>query len=401
MSLSCAICLGALRDPTTTSCGHNFCRACLARWISQRPRGVASPCPVCREPLRADAARLRVNLALAELLAAAGVKAEADVDAGADADADADADANADGGGSSLRAPLLLPPEPSDEAGDGDDADSGSSVASSGSGGSGGGGGGSGGSGGGDESEDGSHPREHGGATPLLLACLPCSRRPGHCSLDVCVCDNGGGLEASAACACALGAWRALLSLTLCTAVAGFWALLIICVSFDGALVPPSLARRPAVPIAGVFVVPPDAVLFALAGASLGADIVYALVFSAGARARAALGAWLRPVLLLAQPTLLLELAGLPVAAAFWSAALAGSDGVGSSPAAQLLCGLAWARVAALICACFAPDMCAGRRRRRRRRHGGRGRRRRGEEEEGAVEVEVEVEEGGEEGDGA
>ncbi|XP_074251824.1 putative tripartite motif-containing protein 61 isoform X2 [Saimiri boliviensis] len=42
---SCPICLGYLKDPVTTHCGHNFCRSCIhQRWEDLRD---IFPCPVC------------------------------------------------------------------------------------------------------------------------------------------------------------------------------------------------------------------------------------------------------------------------------------------------------------------------------------------------------------------
>ena len=67
----CAICSDALASPTTASCGHNFCIECVRAWIaSQRARGAAATCPVCRGALEQDPARLRVNHDLEALLAA-------------------------------------------------------------------------------------------------------------------------------------------------------------------------------------------------------------------------------------------------------------------------------------------------------------------------------------------
>ena len=42
----CNICFEVLLEPTTLTCGHSFCRFCLAQWwISSKK----SNCPVCRE----------------------------------------------------------------------------------------------------------------------------------------------------------------------------------------------------------------------------------------------------------------------------------------------------------------------------------------------------------------
>lgn len=44
--LDCHICYNMMFDPTTTSCGHTFCRSCLARVLDH-----SNVCPVCRHTL--------------------------------------------------------------------------------------------------------------------------------------------------------------------------------------------------------------------------------------------------------------------------------------------------------------------------------------------------------------
>lgn len=44
--LDCHVCYNIMLDPTTTPCGHTFCRNCLARVLDH-----SSHCPVCRRPL--------------------------------------------------------------------------------------------------------------------------------------------------------------------------------------------------------------------------------------------------------------------------------------------------------------------------------------------------------------
>lgn len=41
---SCSICMGEVRHPTATVCGHVYCWTCIQQWTSQD----GSPCPVCR-----------------------------------------------------------------------------------------------------------------------------------------------------------------------------------------------------------------------------------------------------------------------------------------------------------------------------------------------------------------
>ncbi|KAG8014606.1 Bifunctional apoptosis regulator [Nibea albiflora] len=46
LELSCHCCYEILVDPTTLTCGHNFCRHCLARWWETSCK---NECPECRE----------------------------------------------------------------------------------------------------------------------------------------------------------------------------------------------------------------------------------------------------------------------------------------------------------------------------------------------------------------
>ena len=43
--LLCAVCLKPMVTPTTTNCGHPFCKSCLS---------ALKICPMCREPLLPD-----------------------------------------------------------------------------------------------------------------------------------------------------------------------------------------------------------------------------------------------------------------------------------------------------------------------------------------------------------
>lgn len=44
--MECHVCYGLMLDPLTTTCGHTFCRQCVARVLDH-----SNPCPICRRPL--------------------------------------------------------------------------------------------------------------------------------------------------------------------------------------------------------------------------------------------------------------------------------------------------------------------------------------------------------------
>ncbi|KAG0453657.1 hypothetical protein HPP92_024961 [Vanilla planifolia] len=43
-SLTCPLCLGTLKEPCSTLCGHVFCRACIESAIQREKK-----CPICRK----------------------------------------------------------------------------------------------------------------------------------------------------------------------------------------------------------------------------------------------------------------------------------------------------------------------------------------------------------------
>jgi len=63
--LNCNICDEAFIDPVLTPCSHTFCRACVTRWISEKPTG---GCPKCRKRLVLSDETLRTDLRLREQL---------------------------------------------------------------------------------------------------------------------------------------------------------------------------------------------------------------------------------------------------------------------------------------------------------------------------------------------
>ncbi|KNC54784.1 uncharacterized protein AMSG_01636 [Thecamonas trahens ATCC 50062] len=46
VALQCAVCLDAITTPTSTTCGHVFCKLCIRKAISRTRR-----CPMCRKSL--------------------------------------------------------------------------------------------------------------------------------------------------------------------------------------------------------------------------------------------------------------------------------------------------------------------------------------------------------------
>eukprot|EP00924_Labyrinthula_sp_SR-Ha-C_P001416 snap_masked-scaffold_44-processed-gene-1.40-mRNA-1 protein AED:1.00 eAED:1.00 QI:0/-1/0/0/-1/1/1/0/74 len=59
----CSLCLKLLCKPTTTSCGHSFCKPCLTASLRHKPK-----CPVCRSVLFSDPAGLLVSTDFDKLL---------------------------------------------------------------------------------------------------------------------------------------------------------------------------------------------------------------------------------------------------------------------------------------------------------------------------------------------
>uniref|UniRef100_A0A8C8CPP2 E3 ubiquitin-protein ligase TRIM39-like n=1 Tax=Oncorhynchus tshawytscha TaxID=74940 RepID=A0A8C8CPP2_ONCTS len=60
----CSICLDVFTEPVTTSCGHNFCMACITKYWDSRD---LYQCPLCKETLYRQP-ELRVNTTLREVV---------------------------------------------------------------------------------------------------------------------------------------------------------------------------------------------------------------------------------------------------------------------------------------------------------------------------------------------
>ncbi|XP_016379496.1 E3 ubiquitin/ISG15 ligase TRIM25-like [Sinocyclocheilus rhinocerous] len=65
--LLCAVCLDLLKDPVTTSCGHNYCKSCITGCWDQEDQMRIYSCPQCRQTFSPRPA-LATNTMLAELV---------------------------------------------------------------------------------------------------------------------------------------------------------------------------------------------------------------------------------------------------------------------------------------------------------------------------------------------
>ena len=316
MSTKCAICFGSLSEPTSTPCGHSFCRPCLAAWLrdlrarSPRPRAT---CPVCRAPIESNPRRLRVNLALAELLAAAPASSSPE-HGERDSNEDRSAARHAQRGESKDSADALhealLDPE---TIGDLDDSAGNDDIA--------------------------------------VVDSAPPSADDCDCDCDEAVNRlTCGAFNDSDGCACEV--LKAVLALALTGAGLAYWALwfmvLVPSDYFTTLPVSSSLVRRPAVHVAGsMFVAPPDDLIGALGAVMIVLDLTYAALFLERECMVDFFGLRLVVVYLMVQLFVIAELFVAPAFAAAWLSALAAQGE--SCVAAALLCALVWARLAGLV----------------------------------------------------
>ena len=62
--MDCTICAGKLRDPFQLSCGHTYCKPCIATWFHVG-RGCNKHCPVCKARIRERLPKMYVELSIA------------------------------------------------------------------------------------------------------------------------------------------------------------------------------------------------------------------------------------------------------------------------------------------------------------------------------------------------
>ena len=59
----CQICLDIMVEPSTTSCGHTFCRSCLVKYLGEK-----LACPMCRKPILQSAENTSKNISFENVI---------------------------------------------------------------------------------------------------------------------------------------------------------------------------------------------------------------------------------------------------------------------------------------------------------------------------------------------
>ena len=61
----CQICLDLLVEPTTTVCGHSFCKTCLIQFLESNSE---QKCPLCRSPIYQLIENINKNISLENII---------------------------------------------------------------------------------------------------------------------------------------------------------------------------------------------------------------------------------------------------------------------------------------------------------------------------------------------
>ena len=64
--MECAICTGELNNHVMLSCGHMYCKSCIATWY-YAGSGCNKKCPVCKARIREKLPRIHIDLSIARL----------------------------------------------------------------------------------------------------------------------------------------------------------------------------------------------------------------------------------------------------------------------------------------------------------------------------------------------
>ena len=59
----CLICLDLLVQPSTTMCGHTFCKRCLIQYLEKEQK-----CPMCRKPIFQTPETISTNFAMENII---------------------------------------------------------------------------------------------------------------------------------------------------------------------------------------------------------------------------------------------------------------------------------------------------------------------------------------------
>jgi hypothetical protein len=64
--MDCAICAGEIRESFQLSCGHTYCKPCIATWF-HGGSGSTKKCPICKARIREKLPMMHININIAPL----------------------------------------------------------------------------------------------------------------------------------------------------------------------------------------------------------------------------------------------------------------------------------------------------------------------------------------------